>query len=458
VETNSTQKKKVTLILTYKKGFLYVGGETYPVKDRLKALGFKWDPTNKQWVKKTFNGIDDDYVDEYISEIEQFANIVFSKDSAINSVNKKQEHKEESKDQNNTKNLTPEIVTPKQIEKLTTVLKEITGNLQFVRVNSDIIEIAKENWTNKQSKYFQVYEKRDSATYYAIKGGNDEGFIIRDDVYDPGADLLHDSLIMKYIETLDKENLSKEEAGKRLESFIQLNYIDVATAKRIISLTEEREKKIEEQTSIMPRSQKVEQLGELFKNMKDKEAFLLPEFDTRPLDRFFRQRDVTHFKGVILWKSLVEKKYLLILDIVSKSTHVIDNAIYLIRDDSEKIESFLDGLRDVPFSTVMDEIEKYLKDNFNYREFSYQIKPFVKIETLYNDAYLEDGEEIVEGVVIDGYTDSLAEELKRLGFRRDNYISDKAWVKDVHSKEEAEKVIEELKKRIPADSGISILY
>ena len=456
-------KTRYTLILTYKKGYLYAKGDTYYVKENLKMLGFRWDPIEKRWYIKTTD-IDNDYVDKYIKEIKKFAEIKFSSDSEIIGDTKTIKTKEKDKVVE-PKN---EVINTEETKKnnpLEDILKDFYGNLYFASFqnNNEIEENIKNHWTKKESRFFSVFEKRGERTFYAIFDTiKNMTYILRDDTYEPGLDLIHESKIENFLQTLNNGNLDKEEASKRLEEFIHQNYMPVSTAKEIFEKAKERKKKIEEQTSMIPRKERIKQLSELFKTLNDKDAYLLPElevFESRLeikepvsmiIERAVGKHETQSYKGIILWK--VGTKYVLFIRVLNKDTFVMDSSIYMLRDDSQKIEEFLKGLDNKQFSVIADEVEKYLKENFNYKEFNYKIDPYIEIEILYNEEYIMDGgEEKIDAIIVTGYTDLVQDILRELGFRKDR---DEEWIKYLRTKSPSE--AEEVKKELVEKLSIKV--
>ena len=440
---NTQKDKKYTLIVKYKAGFLEISGDTYPIKEKLKELGMKWNPTKKLWYIKTRSD-DEDYVDEYIEELSKIANIKFAEDSSIKSISKeeesvmaKEEHKKEEK-------------TEDELDKLFSC----RANLSFITIKNPSDEIMKQvkEWSKVESKYFEVYQRIGDASYQAIFDSvKNTLYLTRDDSYEPGMDYVHDPKVIEFLHGLEKEDLGKEEASKKLEDFIQKNYINVEVAKEMFARLRERKEKIKEQISIMPSQERVRQLKELFENLSDGEAYLLPEFDAERKDDSKKivekaekaECEKRSYKGAFLVKC--NSKYILYVRVLNVNSFTLNHEIFMLRDDSFSIEKFLQSLEEKPLSLIPDEIEKYLRENFNYKEFSYKAEPYIKAELLYFD------DEHIEAVLVDGYTAMIEDILKPFGFRKDKSLGESVLIKNVKSEAEAKKIIEELKKKIPSE-------
>ena len=52
-------------------GMLYVKGQTFYLKEKLKQMGFKWDPLLKSWYIKP----EENKVDEYIKKLSEIAEV-----------------------------------------------------------------------------------------------------------------------------------------------------------------------------------------------------------------------------------------------------------------------------------------------------------------------------------------------------------------------------------------------
>ena len=458
------ENKKCKLILRYKTrtGRLEVSGDTYKLKDRLKEIGLRWDPAQRVWYAHT-KSEDDDYVDEYIAKLSEIADVEFAEDSDVKNVETAKKNAEERKRvYNEALEMTKEekekkVEEQKKEEDVFDKLFSCRVNLSFITVQEPSDEIARrvKVWSKVDSKYFDVYKNLGIHSFHAVFDNvKNTLYLLRDDNYEPGMDYIHDPQITVFLRELEKENLSKEEASKRLEDFIQQNYIAVDVAKELFKKLQERKEKIEKQLSIIPNDERVKQLKELFNNLSDKEAYLLPEFQAEREDDSWRivwkvtqECERTFYKGTFLMKC--NNKYVLFVQVLNINTFRLDHAIYMFRDDSNKVEEFLKSLAEKPFSSIAEEVEKYLRQNFNYKEFNYEIKPYVAITTLYDG---DEDELFIEGVLVDGYTDLIKDILRAQGFRK--YIGDKAWVKNARSESEARKIIEELKKKIPPEISI----
>jgi hypothetical protein len=49
-------RPKITIV--FDAGFVAIVGETYPVKETIKALGFRWDAAGKRWVTSNVRKVD----------------------------------------------------------------------------------------------------------------------------------------------------------------------------------------------------------------------------------------------------------------------------------------------------------------------------------------------------------------------------------------------------------------
>jgi hypothetical protein len=51
--------------------FIVVNGDTFPVKDKLKELGYKWDPVYREWVK----GVNDSDISGEVERLKEIGNV-----------------------------------------------------------------------------------------------------------------------------------------------------------------------------------------------------------------------------------------------------------------------------------------------------------------------------------------------------------------------------------------------
>ena len=72
ISSEKVPTAKVNIVAKYEDGTLYLYGDTYYVKDKIKALKFSWDKMQKAWVKKTMK----EEAVKLIEKIKEFANVM----------------------------------------------------------------------------------------------------------------------------------------------------------------------------------------------------------------------------------------------------------------------------------------------------------------------------------------------------------------------------------------------
>lgn len=385
-----------------------VEGQTFYVKEKLKQMGFRWEPKMKFWYIKTNKG------DELLKKFSEFAHVKVVYDYA-------------------------------KEEKFNNLLVRFFGNLQYLTVQRNEVEGIEDVLKRLKkitTRYFELFYYTHSiktqgelSRYYPYLFYN--FYIIYDevkDIYYINRDdkCLHmfdayvgTAEIEKFLKEIENEELVMEEASRRLEGFIKAKYIDVETAEKIKREIEEKKKRIKKETSIMSEEEKERQLEELFKKLNDKEAYLIQDYDLSHVSLLYLYDGPFIYRGAYLWKN--ENKYIITTNVTDRRNAYI----YVVRDNSGKIKEFLDNLLGKPIlpkkegpqefgnglinnlSELQKEIEKYLKENYNYKEFNYRIEPYVELDYLFSG---EEEEMHIIGVFVRGYTNMIEDILKDLGF------------------------------------------
>ena len=393
------------LEITYD-GILYVKGQTFYVKEKLKEIGFKWDPLLKSWYIK----LEENKVDEYIKKLSEFTEVKI-------------------------------VYDVRKYHRFYDFLKSLNlGNLQY-KVLKEVNDIVKEMlngesfWNNGD-----MYIVFDNGVYY----------FIREDIAFP-----------EFHAYARHSEISKFKDGS-FEEFLKKKYIPAEVAEKMKKEFEERKRK---EISIIPVKDKEKELKELVRNMKDKEVYLLDEYNAKFVKNVLGGGSVKIYRGAFLWG---DSRYILAVNVLDFKNLEDYNTIYLIRDDSRNLENILSQIlgkpieegdwevpsygdfetADEPLAEVPERIERALKESYSFKTFSYTYSPYVIIERLYD---YERGK--FDGIVVKGYTALIEDVLKDLGFFKTNgeiihdYMFDKEdWAKFGKN---LGKVVEELKSRIP---------